>query len=74
MTKTTVDSDFRFQIPKDLRDSFPAGCTVNVELDSEGRLLVSQHKYMLNELLAETPPDSVIHEWDAMPPVGRESQ
>jgi bifunctional DNA-binding transcriptional regulator/antitoxin component of YhaV-PrlF toxin-antitoxin module len=72
MTNTTVDSEFRIQIPKELRDAFPAGCAVNVELDSEGRLLVSPHKYTLNELLAETPPDSVFKEWEAINPVGRE--
>lgn len=74
MTKTSVDSEFRIQIPKDLRDGFPAGCAVSIEVDAEGRLLIAPYKYTLDELLAETPPDSIIQEWETMPPVGRESE
>jgi DNA-binding transcriptional regulator/RsmH inhibitor MraZ len=72
MTKVTVDSEFRIQIPQDLRDGFPAGCAVSIEIDSEGRLLISPHKYTLDEMLTETPPDSIIRDWDAMSPIGRE--
>lgn len=74
MTKVTVDSEFRVQIPQDLRDGFPAGCAVSIEVDAEGRLLISPHKYSLDELLADTPPDSIIRKWEAMPPVGKESK
>jgi DNA-binding transcriptional regulator/RsmH inhibitor MraZ len=72
MKKVTVDSEFRIQIPQNLRGRFPAGCAVRIEMDSEGHLLISPHKYTLDELLTETPPDSIICNWDAMSPVGRE--
>lgn len=74
MIKVTVDSQFRIQIPQHLRDAFPAGCAVSIEVDPEGRLLISPHKYSLDELLADTPRDSIIREWEAMPPVGKESK
>lgn len=74
MTKVTVDSEFRVQIPQDLRDGFSVGCIVSIEVDAEARLLISPHKYALTELVAETPPDSIILEWEDMPSVGRESE
>ncbi len=74
MNKVTIDSEFRIQLPPDLRERFHVGCTVNIEVDAQGRLLISHHKYLLDELLAETPPDSIIREWEAMPHLGRESE
>lgn len=72
MSKVTIDSEFRIQLPPELRERFPVGCTVNIEVDAQGRLLISPHKYSLAELLAETPPDSVLQEWETFDPVGRE--
>jgi len=74
MTKITVDTEFRIEIPLALRASFPAGCVVTIQKSDDGCLLISRPKHSLATLQAATPSDSIIPEWEKMVPVGNESK